>query len=200
MNIYGLVVIALVQSMAIPLINVFLKEFVPQEYIHNIALLAAIVSCVVVDICFLFNRVILLRSSLNKMPIRCRLEDIFLVGYKDNKRTRYAPFPIVRSLEDQKLYLAYDKYSLLAFKVTFNYSDRKNIRCTIYKDDGTPVRVGEIVDMYLLKTVDIPLFVDQPKNTVKLKHRKIYFRHINNEFDIDTFRNITFFKGAVDLG
>lgn len=199
MNIYGLGVIALVQSMAIPLINAFLKEFVPQEYVCNIALLVAIVSCIVVDIDFLLNRVVLLRVSLNKRPIKCSLEDIFLVGYKDNKQTRYAPFPIVRSLENHKLYLTYDKYSLLAFKATFNYSDRQNIRCTIYKSDGTPARLGDTVNMYLVRTIDIPCSIDHSKNIVKLKHRKIYFHHVNDQFDTDIFQNITFFKGAVDL-
>ena len=53
--------------------------------------------------------------------------------------------------------------------------------------------------MYLLKTVDVPVSVNREKNTIKLKNRKIYFKHINNELTIDIFKNITFFKGAVNL-
>ena len=199
MHIYGFIVIVLAQSMALPLLNTLIKEFADLE-LTCIPFIAIIVTCVVVDVYFLYNRIIILRRLLNKVPIKCRLEDIFLIGYKDDKRTRYAPFPIVRSLEDHRLYLTYGKYSLLAFTATFNYSDRKNIHCTIYRSDGTLIRLGEIVDVYLLKTVDIPILIDKPKNIVKLKHRKIYFRHLNDKFSIDNFENITVFKGAVDLG
>lgn len=198
-HVYGFLVLLFVQAMAIPLLNAFLKEFIGQSSFRKVALLIILAICISVDLYFLLNRVILLRHLLNKAPVKCRLEDIFLIGYKDDKRTRYAPFLIVRSIENQKLYLAYDKYSLLNYTATFNYSDKKNIRCTVYKGDGIPVRLGDIVDMYILRTVKIPVSIDQSKNTVKLKRRKIYFRHMNEQINIDVFENITFFKGAIDL-
>lgn len=198
-HVYGLLVLIFVQAMTIPLLNGLLKEFIGQSSIRKVALLIILVLCISVDLYFLFNRVILLRHLLNKAPVKCRLEDIFLIGYKDDKRTRYAPFLIVRSLENQKLYLTYDKYSLLNYAVTFNYSDKKNIRCTVYKGDGIPVRLGDIVDMYILRTIKIPVSIDKSKNIVKLKHRKIYFRHMNEQINIDVFEKIIFFKGAIDL-
>jgi len=59
--------------------------------------------------------------------------------------------------------------------------------------------MGDIVDMYLLKTVDVPVSVNREKNTIKLKNRKINFKHMNDELDIDIFKNVTVFKGAVNL-
>ncbi len=199
LHVYALLVLFLVQLMAIPLINAFLGEFIGPSSVRKVLFLIILVICASVDFYFLINRVVLLRYLLNKTPIKCRLEDILLVGYKDDKRTRYAPFFIVNSIEDQKLYLAYDKYSLLNYSTTFNYSDKENIRCTVYKSDGSPVRLGDIVDVYVLRTVKIPVSVDRSKNIVRLKHRKIYFRHMNEELDIDVFKHITFFKGTVDL-
>lgn len=198
-HVYGLLVIILLQAMTVPLLNVFLREFINQTDIRKIVLRIILTLCISVDIYFLINRVILLRHLLNKTPIKCRLEDIFFIGYRDDKRMRYVPFLIVRSIEDQRLYLTYDRYSLLDYTKTINYSDKENIYCTLYKSNGVPVRLGDMVEMYMLKEVSVPVSIDRYKNTVKLKGRKIYFRHMNDRVDIDVFRNITFFKGAIDL-
>ena len=77
MHIYGFIVIVLAQSMALPLLNTLIKEFADLE-LTCIPFIAIIVTCVVVDVYFLYNRIIILRRLLNKVPIKCRLEDIFL--------------------------------------------------------------------------------------------------------------------------
>lgn len=199
MHIYGLLVLVVVQSLALPLLNAFLKEFIQQDSFRSVAFLLIVAACATVDLYLLVNRVILLRFLLNKQPVRCKLEDIFLIGYKDDKKTRYSPFLIVRSIEDQKLYITYDKYSLLEYASTFNYSDRSNIRCTVRKSDGTPVRLGDWVDMYLLKTVSVPVSVDQTRNIVRLRSKNIPFRHMNERMNIAVFESAVFFKGAIDL-
>lgn len=199
MHIYGLLVLVVVQSLALPLLNAFLKEFIRQDSFRSVAFLLIVAVCASVDLYFLVNRIILLRYLLNKQPVRCKLEDIFLIGYKDDKKTRYSPSLIVRSTENQKLYITYDKYSLLEYASTFNYSDRSNIRCTVRKSDGTPVRLGDWVDMYLLKTVSVPVSVDQSRNIVRLRRKIIPFRHMNERMDITAFEGAVFFKGAIDL-
>lgn len=200
MHIIALPLIILGQCAACFLLRALLNEFAAQGIVYNIVLLIVIMICVMMDLYYLFNRVILLRRLIDRTPVKCRLEDIFLVGHKDtDDRTRYSPFPIVRSLKDHKLYLAYENYSLLGFKEKFNYSDRKTITCTLYKENGIPVRFGDIVDMYILKTLNIPVSIDGSKNIVRLKHRKFYFHHVNDQINIDVFRSIVFFKGAIDL-
>lgn len=198
-NIYGFLVILLAQSIGVALADMLLKEFVEQAFVRQVIAFVIVGIFAAADASFVFNRIFLLRRLLDKTPVRCRLEDIFLMPYKDDKKIRYVPYPIVRSLEDHKLYLTYGEYSLLGFTAVFNYSDRRNVQCAVYKGDNTPVRLGDIVDMYLLKTVDVPVSVNREKNTIKLKNRKIYFKHINDEITIDIFKNITFFKGAVNL-
>lgn len=200
MHIIGLSIIILAQCAACFLLRALLKEFAGQGSVYNGTFLIVVAVCIAIDLYYLFNRVILLRRLIDRIPVRCKLEDIFLIGHKDtDNRTRYSPFPIVRSLKDHKLYLAYDNYSLLGFKEKFNYSDRKTITCTLYKENGIPVMFGDVVDMYILKTLNIPVSIDSSKNTVRLKHRKFYFHHMNDQINIDVFRSIVFFKGAIDL-
>lgn len=200
MHIIALPVIILSQCMACFLLRALLKEFARQDISCSIMLLIVVLVCIAIDLYYLFNRVILLQRLMHRTPVKCKLEDIFLISHRDtDNRMRYSPFPIVRSLKDHKLYLAYDNYSLLGFKEKFNYSDRKKITCTLYKGNGIPVRFGDIVDMYMLKTLNIPVSIDSSKNIVRLKHRKLYFHHVNNQINIDVFRDIVFFKGAIDL-
>lgn len=145
-NIYGFLVILLAQSIGVALADMLLKEFVEQAFVRQVIAFVIVGIFAAADASFVFNRIFLLRRLLDKTPVRCRLEDIFLMPYKDDKKIRYVPYPIVRSLEDHKLYLTYGEYSLLGFTAVFNYSDRRNIQCAVYKDDKTPVRLGDIVD------------------------------------------------------
>lgn len=199
MHIYGLIIIIFVQSMTFPLLYMLLKEFAVQEFIHKVIMITVFIIYTSVDLYFLYNRIILLKQLLDEPPVKCTLEDIFLIPYKEDKKRRYSPFPIVRSIEDNKLYLAYDKYSLMDFTAKFNYSDRKNVYCALYRADGRPVRFGDVVDMYMLKSVNIPVSINKSKNTVKLKGRKLYFYHVNDKIEIHVFKDITFYKGAIDL-
>ena len=131
--------------------------------------------------------------------MRLKILSLGITSCRCDSHKGYSPFPIVRSLQDNKLYLAYENYSLLGFNEKFNYSDRKTITCTLYKENSIPVRLGDVVDMYVLRTLNIPVFIDSSKNTVKLKNRKFYFYHVNGQINIDIFRSIVFFKGAIDL-
>lgn len=198
-HVYGFLVLLLIQIIGFFLMNTLLKEFIGQPNVYKVMLIIITMICILVDFCFFYNRVIILRCLMNKIPIKCKIVDIFLIGYKEDTQTRYAPFLIVQSTEDKKLYLTYGKYSLLDYSTIFNYSDRENIYCTIYRDNAEPVQLGDTVDMYLLKKVDVPVYIDRSKNIVKLKRKKVYFRHMNKEIDIDIFKDLIFFMGAIDL-
>lgn len=198
-HVYGFFVLLLIQVMGFPLVNVLLKEFIVQTNVYKIVLLTIVSVCILVDCCVLVNRIFRLRILMKKCPVKCKIVDILLIGYKEDARTRYDPFFIVQSDEDQKMYLTYGKYSLSGCTARIDYSDRENIRCTVYKNNGNPVQLGDEVDMYFLKTVSVPVCIDQSKNTVKLKGEKVYFRHMNEKIDINIFKKIVFFKGAIDL-
>lgn len=196
-HIYGLLILLLIQCISLSLLNAFFKEFVKSEFIQHIVLYIIILICVILDLYFLINRIIILKIALMKIPIKCRIEDIIFIGYKHDKRTLYVPYFIVRSLENTKLYLTYDKYSLADYNTIFNYSDKTNIQFGIFNNDGIPVKLGDINDMYIYKTVNIHVQINYKKNTVKLNHKKIHFRHLNENIQIDIFNDIIFFKGAV---
>lgn len=200
MNIIGLTVVVVVQCLACFLIHNILKEFFGHSMAYKIAFPIIILICIAITFNFLYNRVILLWKLLQRTPEKCKLEDIFLIPHKDNDgRTQYFPYPIVRSYNDHNLYLAYGDYSLLGFRKIMNRSDYHTIDCTLCREDGTPIMIGDDVDMYVWKTLSIPVSIDSSKNTVKLKGSKYYFYHVNNQFDIDAFRSIIFFKGCIVL-
>lgn len=196
MHIYALIVIALSQCVAIFFVNVLVNEFSKQEYIRTTVLLVIVAIFVAIDFYFLLNRIIVLRHLLNQEPVPCSLEDILFIDYQDNGRKKYVPFPIVRSLKDHKLYLTYGKYSLMNFNTMLNNVEKS---FGIYKADGSPVQLGQRVDMYMLKEVRIPITINQDENIITLKGRKVYFQHVNNQLDIEIFNTITFFKGTLDF-
>lgn len=200
MNFYGLLAIIFLQGVAISFLIAFSKEISKQIYLKNMILLSVIVIYLVIDLYFLVTRIILLRRLLEKKPVKCQLVDVFLVSPKDDKRTKYQPFPIVRSLEDQQLYFSYGKYSLMPFTMIQNNSGGDDFCCTIYKSDHTPVKLGETVDMYILKTIDLSVSVDRRRSIVQLNRRRAYFRHVNQQLDINVFKEMTFFKGVIDVG
>ena len=41
---------------------------------------------------------------------------------------------------------------------------------------------------------EIPISIDETKNTVKLKGKKFYFYHVNNKISIEVFKDIKFLK------
>ena len=99
-NIYGYLEIILAQSIGVALADMLLKEFVEQAFVRQVIAFVIVGIFAAADASFVFNRIFLLRRLLDKTPVRCRLEDIFLMPYKDDKKIRYVPYPIVRSLED----------------------------------------------------------------------------------------------------
>lgn len=199
LHVYGLIALVFLQTIVIILLNGFLKELVEQTDVRRLILYVMLAICVLSDFHFWINRVVLFRRLLSKKSVKCRVEDVFLIGHKDDKRTRYVPYLIVRSMENKKLYFTYDKYSLLNHKAIFNYSGKKDISCTIYKNDKTALQIGDIVDMYMLKEVNILISADRIKNIVKLKDRNFYFHHMNKQVNVGIFDNITCFKGAIDI-
>ena len=176
-----------------------LKEFIPQGEFRKGILSVVLAGCFAVDLYYLVQYILRVRRLLNQKPVQCRLEDIFLVRYKDDGKIRYVPYLIVRSNEDQKLYITYDKYSLMRLKAKVENFGGTDISCVVYRNDNVPVRIGDRVDMYMQKQVNIPVSIDPYGNIVRLKRRKIPFYHMNERISITAFEEAIFFKGILDV-
>jgi hypothetical protein len=127
------------------------------------------------------------------------IDDILFVKYKDDGRTRYTPYLIVRSLKTNKRYFTYGKYSLLGLTASVSYGRGQMIDCTIYKKGMVPVSIGDHVDIYVHKILDLPVSVNEEKNIIKLKNDKLPFYHMNDKIRISVFNDIMLFKGAIDV-
>ena len=88
---------------------------------------------------------------------------------------------------------------LLGSDTSSAYVNDRRADHTIYKRGRVPVKIGDIVDLYLLKTLDIPVSVDTEKNIVRLKDQKIRFDHMNSRIGIDVFNEMIFLQGAIDV-
>lgn len=73
------------------------------------------------------------------------------------------------------------------------------IDCTIYKKGMIPVSIGDHVDVYVYKILNLPVSVNETKNTIKIKRNKLRFHHINEKIQITIFKEIVLFKGAIDV-
>ncbi len=202
-NIFALLIIILVQTLSLLLLSSLFIAF--SEQLTELSAVRVVVFASIsfiyiwIDLFFFYTRVILLGILSHKIPLRCRIEDFLYIGYKKDGRTKYSPYPIVRSLKGNKLFFTYGSYSLAHFNTNSSYINNGVVNCTIYKKGGTPVKIGDAVDVYLLKILDIPVLIDAEKNELKLKNKNIEFYHINNKVHISVFNEITFFQGVVNL-
>lgn len=125
-----------------------------------------------------------------------QIEDFFLIGYADEGRRKYRAYPIIKDAED-KLFLAYGKYALLNYNMRAVYINNMLEKITIRRNDGTAIRIGTQVDFYILRKLDIPIIINAKGASISLKGKVYPFLHLNNDFDIERFNEITFFQGAV---
>lgn len=198
MHIYGLFVIILSQAISTLIFRVVLRDFAEKALIFKITVLI-VICCAAIDIYFLIANIIIPKTTLNKAPIKCHIEDIMLIGYRNDDRIKYEPFPIVRSLANNKLYFAYGNYSLMGFKHRIVRIGNTITECALYNETGDSIGIGDTVNVYILKEVNPSVAVNSEKNTVKLNQKKCRFIHINEQIDISVFERITYFKGVVDL-
>lgn len=198
-NIYGFIVLLIVQTIAFLMARVLVREFIDKEKVASILLLVLGIFLITTVINYLVNRVIILRYLLTTKPVKCTIQDFLLVGETIDHKTKYTPYPILKSIEDQKLYLAYGDNSLVNFYSIFDYSDPNNIYFKLYRRDKSQIKISDPAEMYILKNVKIKISIDVDKNIIKIKGKKIYFRHFNPTISIEDFEDIIFYKGAVDI-
>ena len=201
-NFFVLLIILICQLLAMVLLNALVNEFSGQTYVafaKSVIFTIAVFICIVIDLYFIYNKIFLLRSISSKVPIRCVIDDILFVKYKDDGRTRYTPYLIVRSLKTNKRYFTYGKYSLLGLTASVSYGRGQMIDCTIYKKGMGPGSIGDQVDIYVHKILDLPVSVNEEKNIIKLKNDKLPFYHMNDKIRISVFNDIMLFKGAIDV-
>lgn len=201
-NLFVLFIILMCQLLSIIFLNVLINEFCKQAYLAFVKIIVLVIEMlayIVVDLAFIYNKIVLLRFLASKEPIRCVIDDILLVKYKDGGRVRCTPHLIVRSTKTNKRYFTYGKFSLLGLSASVSYGRGQIIGCTIYKKGMISISIGDYVDIYVYKVLNLPVSVDEGKNIVMIKNDKLSFCHVNDKIHISMFNEIILFKGAIDV-
>lgn len=203
-NFYLLLLLLVSQTVILFVLRLFLRSFQEAGILRSNAVQHVLFGAIGVifaglDLYVLYRKVILVARAFRRPPVRCRVEDILLVGYTDDGRRKYSPYPILRAMDSGRLFLAFEDDVLLGYRTRSDYrnNDLRNFR--IYRKDWTPVELGDPADLYPLKILDVPISVDEAQGTLMIKNKRIPLYHRNKEIDIAAFRKITFFCGVVDV-
>ena len=192
-------------------INAFLNNFLLEIDIDNseIILIKKIITIFIITISIIIDIVIYkkyicgLNSLINTTHIRGVIEDFIIYPYGyDNSHPRkidYRISPVVRSVEDNQLYFTFGNYSLSYYTSIETKINNKVLSKTIFRGDGSEVKVGDIAFIYIKRKLDINVEIDEDNNRVKLDNLKMNFLHENNNYNIDVFNKIIFFEGITEI-
>lgn len=175
----------------------FGEELKVYAWVCQLIVCLIITFCLVGDSIFVYHRIWLFSRLANVRPIRCALEDIFFATYTDEGTTKYEPYLIIRSLENQKLYMTYGKGDMAGFNATFSYAGNQLLNYQIKKQNGKILQIGDYVDLYVLKPVKMK--VDVNGDRVRLNGKKYKFTHITETIPVDVFYEVNFVQGVIDI-
>lgn len=198
----ALLLLVVFQAVSLFVINLFLSLFLSEitfEFpLQPMAL--SFMGCIFVicDIVFIYKKIIRLQPLIYIAPVKCKIEDFILIGYTDDGNRKYRAYPIIRSMQDNKLYLSYGEHALSNFNFNARYINNTIIDFSVYTRNKTELKIGDMVNMYSLKILDVSVVIDQTNNMIRLNGKKLLFHHVNNALVINAFKDMVFFQGIVD--
>ncbi|NLX64891.1 MAG: hypothetical protein GX022_09005 [Clostridiaceae bacterium] len=197
----ALLVVVVLQAVSLFFVNLFLSYFLSEiklEFSLRPMVLAFLGSVFVIsDIIFIYKKIIRLQPLIHITPVKCKIEDFILIGYTDDGRRRHKAYPIIRSMQDNKLYLSYGDHALSNFNFNAFYINNTIVGFSVYSWNKKELKIGDEVNMYLLKILDVSVVIDQTKNIIRLNGKKLPFFHVNNAIGINAFKDMVFFQGIV---
>lgn len=164
-------------------------------YFKYIFLIFSIVGFIIVDAWFLKN-INKLKDLINIKPLKCIVEDFIVIGYKHDGKRGYKIYPVVKSVEDNKLYFTYGSYCLSGYNTIYSQMNNSLLNMAIIRKNKTKVEIGDVAYLYLRRNLDFNIDINSDKNMVYLDKTKIYFNHIN---DINMFKEFHYFEGIIDV-
>jgi len=198
----SLLVVVVLQAVSLVFVNLFLSYFLSEiklEFTLKPMVLVFLVSIfVIINIFFIYKRIIRLQPLIYVTPVKCIIEDFILIGYTDDGRRKYRAYPIVRSMQDNKLYLSYGADALSSFSFNSFYMNNKIAGFRVYTRNKTELKIGDEVNMYSQKILDVSVDIEQTNNIIRLNGKKIPFHHVNNTLGINAFKDMVFFRGIID--
>lgn len=144
--------------------------------LRNYILVAVVLFFVFSDLLFYMKKIRSLKKLLDIRPISCIVENFLLQEYWEDHDRRYNPYPIVRSLENGKLYVTFGSYCASGYNTVTAYAGNSLSYLSVKKDDGTPAEKGDCGNMYLIEGSEQVLRVHEEGGRVRLKKKDLPFR------------------------
>lgn len=139
-----------------------------------------------------------LKDLIYTKPIKCIIEDFIYITYY-NDGVEYHVYPVVKSLEDNKLYFTYGNYCLVGYNTIYAQMNKSLLFKTIYRKDKSKVKIGDEAYVYIRRNLDLNIDINYEKNIVRLNKKKIHYKHENDKYNINVFNNLHYFEGFIDI-
>lgn len=139
-----------------------------------------------------------LKDLIYTKPIKCIIEDFIYITYY-NDGVKYDIYPVVKSLEDNKLYFTYGNYCLVGYNTVYAQMNKSLLFKTIYRKDKSKVKIGDEAYVYIRRNLDLNVDINYEKNNVRLGKKKIHYNHVNDKYNINVFNNLHYFEGFIDI-
>ncbi len=159
----------------------------------------SVIVCAAVDIYFWHRYIYGMGKLLNIEPVQCTVENFIITYTKKNKSLKYWISPVVRNNIDDRLYITLGRLSISWYKDVYSKSGRSLSSIKILRSDGTEVKIGDTVYLYITEIVNPNIVIDRKSNTVFIGKDKMKFSEGSNSVSIDIFDRLTYFKGAVEV-
>lgn len=131
-------------------------------------------------------------------PIFGIIEDIVVYSYRGrNSERKYKAYLIVKEKDSGKLLFTYGKYSLSFYNYTVTGANQKLVDATIFRKDGSVVKIGDSARIYKKKIVNVDVKIDD--KIVKLNNKSFRFYNMNPDCTKDIFAELDFYEGAIDV-
>ena len=140
-----------------------------------------------------------LKSLMSRTPVKCVVEDFVITGDRVNGSIRYNVSLLLKNPETHELLFSYGRHCLSHYNYTYSSTKQGLEHINIYRKDGSTVKIGDEVYVYIIKFVDVTAVYDEEDETLKLNNK--YFGCIltNPNHSGSVFENVRFYKGAVEV-
>jgi len=150
----------------------------------------------IIDI-VLMNRIRKMYVLVNAQQIKCTVEDFIITSYIRDGRKKYNVYLILKEVSGSRLLFTYGDYSLSYYNYTVSQANKRLASVNIFRKDGSTVKLGDTVYAYVKQFTDVDVSTED--NTLKLNNKKIHYYNINNNYDINVFKALSFYEGAVEV-
>lgn len=195
--------------------NLIIEKFGEEFGLHDkLPLIKLIFNFWIISLCSIptlyfwlrFFKVLSLKDS---VPIQCVVEDIIILKKSVRHRhagssirghkTMYNISPLLKT-PDNKLLFTYNPYDLSVYYTLYATSEKSPYNANIFRNDGSAVKIGETVNVFVKKIKEPKVYINTEKNEVKFSfNRKCRYQNVCDCYDINVFRDVQFFEGFVDV-